>query len=165
MATISPVVSTAAPIITITTQENAITYDQILASLGTMVYGAELIYIYGASNQQIAQPFYYVHTDVNGNADQKYLPFAIDPNQSQTSLYYETNKEQIVFDGLSSLSFDLLPNSSAYLKFYTEVKASRDLLDLHYNNLFVDIQDREGVKFFHDFKDYLIDKEDEKPKL
>jgi hypothetical protein len=164
MATISPTISTAAPIVTIDTQESGVSYDQILASLGTMVYGAEMIYIYGATNQQIAQPFYYVHTDVNGNADQKFLPFSVDPFQTQTSLYYETTKEQIVFDGLSSLSFDLLANSTVYLKFYTQVEANRDLLDLHYNNLFVQVEDVEGVKFFHDFKDYLIDKEEEKPK-
>jgi hypothetical protein len=162
MPTVSPTISTAAPLITITTQEGGVTYDQILASLGSMVYGAELIYIYGASNQQIAQPFYYTHTDVNGNADQKYLPFAIDPNQTQTALYYESNKTEVVFDGLSSLTFDLLPNSDVYLKFYTEVKANRDLLDLRYNNLFVEVQNDQGVEFFHDFKDYLIDKEDEK---
>jgi len=100
MPTVAPTISTATPLITITTQEGGVTYDQILASLGSMVYGAELIYIYGASNQQIAQPFYYTHTDVNGNADQKYLPFAIDPNQSQTSLYYESNKTEVVFDDI-----------------------------------------------------------------
>jgi len=161
MPSIVPTVTTSAPIITIDTQESGVTYDQILASLGSMVYGAELIYIYGSSNQQIAQPFNYTHTSVNGNADQKYLPFSIDPNQSQTALYYETNKMEVVFDGLSSLTFDLLPNSTVYLKFYTEVKANRDLLDLHYSNLFVQVEDMEGVKFFHDFKDYLIDKEDE----
>ena len=162
MPTISPTISTAAPIITITTQEGGVTYDQILASLGSMVYGAELIYIYGASNQQIAQPFYYVHTDVNGNADQKYLPFAIDPYQDQTALYYESNKKEVVFDGKSSLTFDLLPNSNVYLKFYTEVNATRDLLDLRFNNLFIEVENDQGVKFFHDFVDYLIDNEDEK---
>lgn len=162
MPAIVPIVVTASPIITIDTQESGVTYNQLLASLGSMVYGAEMIYIYGTSNQQIAQPFYYQHTDVNGNADKTYLPFTIDPNQSQTSLYYETNKDEVVFDGLSSLTFDLLPNSTVYLKFYTEVKANRDFLDLHYNNLFVEVENREGVKFFHDFKDYLIDKEDEK---
>jgi hypothetical protein len=162
MPTVSPTISTAAPLITITTQEGGVTYDQILASLGSMVYGAELIYIYGATNQQIAQPFYYVHTDVNGNADEKYLPFAIDPYQDQPSLYYESNKTEVVFDGKSSLTFDLLPNSTVYLKFYTEVKANRDMLDLRYNNLFVEVEKDQGVEFFHDFKDYLIDKEDEK---
>jgi hypothetical protein len=162
MATISPTISTAAPLITITTQEGSVTYEQILASLGSMVYGSELIYIYGASNQQIAQPFYYTHTDVNGNADQKYLPFSIDPNQSQTALYYETNKDEVVFDGLSSLTFDLLANSTVYLKFYSQVAANRDLLDRYYNNLFIEVEKDQGVQFFHDFKDYLIDKEDEK---
>jgi hypothetical protein len=162
MATISPTISTAAPLITITTQEGSVTYEQILASLGSMVYGAELIYIYGGSNQQIAQPFYYTHTDVNGNADQKYLPFSIDPNQSQTALYYETNKDEVVFDGLSSLTFDLLANSTVYLKFYSQVAANRDLLDRYYNNLFIEVEQDQGVEFFHDFKDYLIDQEDEK---
>lgn len=164
MASVTPTITTQAPLVTIDTQESGVTYDQILASLGTMVYGTELIYIYGASNQQIAQPFYYTHTDVNGNADQKYLPFSIDPNQSQTSLYYETNKNEIVFDGLSSLNFNLLPSSTVYLKFYTEVKEIRSSLDRYYNNLFIELEDREGVKFFHDFKDYLIDKEDENQK-
>lgn len=157
MASVTPTISTQSPLITIETQETGVTYDQILASQGTMVYAAELIYIYGASNQQIAQPFYYVHTDVNGNADEKILPFSIDPYQGQTSLYYESNKEEIVFDGLSSLTFDLLPNSNVYLKFYTQVKSNRDLLDLNYNNLFVEVEEIEGAKFFHDFKDYLID--------
>jgi hypothetical protein len=158
MPQISPVVTTA-PMVLVDTQEGSVTYDEILASLGTMVYGAELIYIYSQSNQQIAQPFYYQHTDIDGRADQTYLPFTIDPYQDQSSLYYETNKDEIVFDGLSSLTFNLLPNSSVYLKFYTEVKANRDLLDLHYNNLFIELENREGVKFFHDFKDYLLDDE------
>lgn len=137
-----------------------VTYSQILASLGTMVYGAEFIYLSSDSYTQVAQTFQYLHFDSNGNQIVTYLPFVIDPYQNQPAIYYETNEDEIVLDGFSSLTFSLEPNKIVYFKAFTLVESnSLQLNDLH-NDAFQDVEEAEGVQFFKDFCNYLIDEED-----
>jgi hypothetical protein len=136
---------------------SGVSYAQILQSLGTMVYGAEFIYVYSSSYTQIAQAYQYLHFDANGNQAQTYLPFAVDPYQNQPALYYETNSDEIVFDGFSSLTFNLMPNATIYFKAYFDVVSNSLLLNKLHKDSFQEIEATEGVKFFDDYCNYLID--------
>jgi len=157
MIVISPSLSTSTSASVTSPQ---VTYSQILASLGTMVYGAEFIYLASDTFQQIAQIFAYVHFSSNGNRIETSLPFTIDPYQDQASIYYETNPSEIILDGFSSLSFTLNPNSILYFKMYTLVSSNSLQLNLLRDDNFQDLERIEGYGFFYDFCNYLIDEED-----
>lgn len=153
--TFTPMIS----IITGVTFQPVLTYNQILQSLGVNVYGAEFIYVYGDTYTQISQPMTYNHFDSNGNSITSILPFSVDPYQSQTAKYYETNPDEVVLDGFSSLAFNLSPNSTLYFKMFALVNSNSLYLDETNLNAFQEYELRE-VKFFDDFCNYLIDKED-----
>lgn len=158
VSVISPIVTTSTPFGNITS--NTVTYAQILSSLGTFVYGGEFIYMATNTYTQISQPFKYLHFDANGNQIVTYLPFAIDPYQSQPSIYFETNPDEIVLDGFSSLTFNLEPNNVVYFKTFVLVTSMTGFLDDIEQTNFQNLEQAEGVKFFDDFCNYLIDEED-----
>jgi hypothetical protein len=134
-----------------------VTYQQILSSLGTFVYGVEFIYLAAETFSQISVPFNYLHFDSNGNQIQTYLSFDVDPYQKLPSKYYNTNSTEIVLDGFSALTFDLEPNSVLYFKAFVEVKSNSLTLDEISPNAFIQLENQQGFKFFDDFCNYLID--------
>jgi hypothetical protein len=157
MVLISPSLSTST---SASVSSPQVTYSQILASLGTMVYGGEFIYLASDTFQQVGQIFAYVHFNSNGDRIETSLPFTIDPYQDQPTIYYETNPKEIILDGFSSLSFTLNANSTLYFKIYTVVSSmSMRLNELHYDN-FQDLERIEGFGFYNEFCNYLIDEED-----
>ncbi len=156
MAAITPVITTSStPMVSITSDN--VTYQQILASLGTFVYGVEFIYLSAETFSQISVPFKYFHFDSNGNQIQTYLSFDVDPYQKLPSKYYNTNPTEILLDGFSALTFDLEPNSVLYFKTFVEVKSNTLLLDEITPNAFTELENQQGLKFFDDFCNYLID--------
>jgi len=157
MIVISPSLSTSTSA-TITTPQ--VTYSQILASLGTMVYGSEFIYMASDSYLSIIQTFSYVHFSANGNRIQTFLPFTLDPYQAASSIYYETNPDEIILDGFSSLSFTLKANSTIYFKMYTLVSSNSLQLNELHDDAFQDLEKLQGFGFFYDFCNYLIEEED-----
>lgn len=157
MVLISPSLSTST---SASVSSPQVTYSQILASLGTMVYGGEFIYLASDTFQQVGQIFSYVHFNSNGDRIETSLPFTIDPYQDQATIYYETNPKEIILDGFSSLSFTLNANSTLYFKIYTVVSSmSMRLNELHYDN-FQDLERIQGFGFYNEFCNYLIDEED-----
>lgn len=154
----TPIVSVVSPLANISSP--TISYNQILQSLGTFVYGAEFIYIYTSSYVQLGQDFKYLHFDANGNQIVTYLTIGIDPYQDQSATYYETNPEEIVLDGFSSLTFNLLPNQTVFFKTFVTVDSISGYLNEFNPDNFQQVEKAEGVKFFDDFCNYLIDEED-----
>lgn len=152
---IPPVISVTSSSISVTGV--GITYQQFLNSLGSWNYGTEFIYMSATNNQQINQAVQYFHFDSNGNQVQAYLSFDVDPYQFQPSIYYETEKDEIVFDGFSSLTFSLIANSIVFLKFYTEIIYMAGELDSKNGSPFQQLEESEGVKFFDEYCNYIID--------
>jgi hypothetical protein len=140
-----------------------VTYSQFLQSLGTYNYGAEFFYLSGASFQQIGQPILYNHFDSNGNSVSTVLPFTVDPYQAQPSTYYEVESDQIILTGLSSLNFLFFKNSTLLFKFFaTIVYLGNELDDKGFfmgDNAFEDFESEQGLNFFQDYCNYLIDKD------
>ncbi len=162
MAAITPIVtSPITPILSIAmpvgVQGTGITYSQFLLSLGKYNYGAEFFYMSADNYPQIGQPFFYTQFDSNGNQIATIMPFAIDPYQSQPSIYYESDPELIIFTGLSSLTFLVYANSRVYLKFFATIAYLGNELDDIQDNNFEEIEIAEGVKFFDDYCNYLIE--------
>ena len=155
---ITPVISVSMPI---QTSPAGITYSQFLQSLGKYNYGVEYFYIFASTIQEIGQPVYYNHFDANGNSVTTYLPFAVDPYQARPALFYETESDQIILTGLSSLQFIVYANKTIYLKFFATITYLGNELDdknsFSGDNLFEELEKVEGVDFFDDYCNYLID--------
>lgn len=152
-----PMVSAVPPTSSISTP--TITYNQLMNSLGTYNYGSEFFYLSANSYKQIGQPFFYTHFDAAGNQISTYLPFAIDPYQSRSSIYYETRPDEIIFDGFSSLTFTLYAQELVYFKMFSLVEYVGGDLEQYGDNNFETLENAEGVKIFDDYCNYLIDQE------
>lgn len=153
-STISPVISIAFPV---GINGTGITYAQFIKSLGIYNYGTEFFYMSSSTYTQVGQPVFYNHFDANGNSVSTFLPFAVDPYQSQPSIYYETESDQIVLTGLSSLQFIVYSGNTVYFKFFATITYIGNELDAQGDNPFKDLEDAEGIKFFEDYCNYLID--------
>lgn len=155
---VTPIISVSMPYSIVGT---GITYAQFLQSLGSYSYGAEYFYLSTTSYQQIGQPFFYNHFDANGNSISTFLPFSVDPYQSQPSIFYETEPDQIILTGLSSLQFNLFSQNTIFFKFFAQVTyMGNELDDKNSNsgdNLFEEIEKNEGISFFDDYCNYIID--------
>lgn len=167
MAAITPITSSITPAISITFPSGiagvGITYNQFLNSLGSYNYGAEFFYLSASTYTQVGQPVYYNHFDSNGNSITTFLPFAVDPYQSQPSIYYETNSDEIIITRLSSMQFNLEPNTTVYFKFFATItylgNEFDDNRDQDGYDLFTEIEKKESMDFFSDYCDYIIDED------
>ena len=156
------ITSTSTPIISITMPPTSVqgvgmTYNQFMNSLGKYNYGIEFFYMSADTYQQIGQPVYYTRFTADGNQIATIMPFSVDPYQSQPSIYFEADPEVIILTGLSSLTFNFFPNSVIYLKFFVTIAYIGNELDDEQINNFEEIEVREGVSFFEDYCNYLID--------
>jgi hypothetical protein len=161
----SPMISVIPPSVTsvganLSVVTPTITYNQLVNSLGTYDYGAIFFYISGTTFQQINQPFFYTHFDAAGNQISTYLPFTVDPYQKLPSLYYDkVSPEEIIFDGFASLTFTSYANSIVYFKMYALIAFMAGMGERFGDNNFETIEKLEGVSFFEDYCNYLIDQE------
>jgi hypothetical protein len=162
-----PTVTTISPSISIAFPSGisgvGITYNQFLNSLGKYNYGAEFFYLSSTSFTQVGQPVYYNHFDANGNSITTFIPFAVDPYQSQPSIFYEVNSDEIIFTNLSSMQLVVEPNTTLYFKFFATITYLGNELDDKKDesgfDLFTEIERRESVNFFSNYCDYLIDED------
>lgn len=135
------------------------TYQQILQSMGSYVYGSNFIYIAASTYSEITQAVFYNHFNAAGNQVQTYLPFSVDPYQLQPTLYYQTDEEDIVFDGFSSMTINISQNSIVYLKFYMTISYMASALDAYSDDAFRKLEKIQGIDFFDGYCNYLIDSE------
>lgn len=154
---VTPMVSVVLPYTAV--QGVGITYQQFLNSLGKYDYGVDFFYMSAQNYQQIFQPWFYNHTDVNGNQQSVQLVMAVDPYQLQPSIFYETLPQEVIFDSQSTVTFSLLNQSTVYLKMYCTIEYVSGPMDEKRSDNFADVEDAEGVGFFDDFCSYIIDEE------
>jgi hypothetical protein len=152
-----PMVSAVPPSSSISTP--TITYSQLMQSLGTYVYGSEFFYLSSTTFKQINQPFFYTHFDAAGNQMSSYLAFAVDPYQQLPAIYYETSPNEVIFDGFSSLTFDLYAQELVFFKMFALIEYVGGDLEQFGDNNFEEVEKAEGVKIFDDYCNYLIDQE------
>lgn len=103
-------------------------YSTIVESMGSFVYGIEGVYIKAENVEQILQNFTFNRYDVNGNLQNFVDVITVDPYQRQASVNTSLVGKDIVFDGRTSLSFEILPNENVNIGFYTKQMANRDCL-------------------------------------
>lgn len=159
-STISPTISIAFPL---GISGVGITYNQFLNSLGKYNYGVEFFYLSSTSFTQIGQPVFYNHFDANGNSITTFIPFAVDPYQSQPSIFYEVNSDEIIITNLSSMQLVVEAGTTLYFKFFATITYLGNELDDRRDetgfDLFTEIEKKESMNFFSGYCDYLIDEE------
>jgi hypothetical protein len=130
-----------------------ITYAQFLGSLGTFVYGIEQMYLASSTLSQLQQNVFYNIFDSSGRGNSRTIPIQIDSYQKQSSLVINTNSNDVALNQNSTLSFNLVANSTLQLKLFTKIEKI--------NNGFKEGTDafsefnRNNGNFFNNYYDYL----------
>jgi hypothetical protein len=103
-------------------------YESILNSMGSFVYGINDIYLKTTSYPQILKGFKVEQYDVSGyikSFDQKPT---VDPYQYQKSVFFKMTKENVVLNGQTNFYLSVLPNETIYMNIYVTELALRDYL-------------------------------------
>jgi hypothetical protein len=103
-------------------------YQSILNSMGSFVYGVDEIYIKANSNSQILNGLIVEQYDVNGYIRSFEQRPTIDPYQYQNSVFFKMAKENVVLNGQTSIDMNILPNEVVFMVIYVEQLALRDYL-------------------------------------
>ena len=101
-------------------------YNTILNSQSGYVYGLLESYIHTLSVEQLFQPYLYNRYDVNGNLESYTENVLIDPYQIINARTFKPLKDNVVFDGRTSMAFTILPNEIINLVIYVLQIANAD---------------------------------------
>lgn len=126
MAIYTPTVTTYGDGVVSVVSQDATSYDTLLNSMGSFVYGVSEIYIKANDNDQISESFKFNRYDVNGTLESFVDAPTIDPYQYQSSIFLDMKRDNVILDGRTNLNFTILPNESVSLILYTEQMANRD---------------------------------------
>ncbi len=121
-------------------------YESILNSMGSFVYGVDSVYLKANSNSQILNGFTIEQYDVSGYIKSFEQKPTIDPYQYQNSVFFKLAKENVVLNGQTTFDLNVLANEVIYMVIYTEQLTLRDYLS---GNSFLDND------FFKNFSDVL----------
>ena len=121
-------------------------YESILNSMGSFVYGVEKVYVKANSNSQILNGFKVEQYDVSGYIRSFEQKPTIDPYQYQKSVFFKMTKENVVLNGQTTFDLNVLPNEVIYMNIYVNQLALRDYVS---KTSFFDND------FFNNFKDVL----------
>lgn len=132
----------------------SLSYLDFVNALSALVYKVKQIFLEAQSNKQILEPLSYNQIDSNGNAYANNLKPRIDPYQYRSSLLQKADNFEVVLNGLSSLSFNLLPGEMVGISLCTDRKSFFDALDAVSKNNFKRIDDNLGnLELFENYKD------------
>jgi hypothetical protein len=128
MATYTPTITTYGDGVVSVVSTDGTSYETILNSMGSFVYGVSEMYIKADSNDQILESFKFNRYNVNGNLESFVDAPTIDPYQYQSSIFLDMKRDDVVLDGRTNLNFSILPNESVSLILYTNQMSNRDCL-------------------------------------
>lgn len=111
MPSFSPTILVTTPPLLIT-MAGGITYEEFVFMLGVLNLQVRQLFIESQDGQQVDNNLKYHILDSSGLTSQNTLKPRKDPYQRQNSLYFRPEKGNVLLNGLSTLSFDLLPNQT-----------------------------------------------------
>ena len=124
-------------------------YEQIVNSMGSFVYGVDSMYIQSNSTEQILKPIVFSQYDVNGTREGYSQITTVDPYQFQSSITFDLARQNVVLNGRTTLNTELLPNEFIRMNLYTSDVSNRALLGGK------DIFQEDD--FYHDYTDVIDD--------
>lgn len=152
----SPVITVLPPSISVGLP--TITYSQFINSLGTYNYGASFFYMHASglkAFQQINQAFNYTRFDSNGDLVKTNLIFTVDPYQQLPATFYDSDEEDVVFNGFSSLLFTLLANTTVHFKMQALISYVTEGLNQFGDGNQAQVAESLDIQFNDDYCDYL----------
>lgn len=99
-------------------------YFMIQNSMGSFQYGVNEIYIQSDTTQQLLQGLSFRSYDVNGDIAIFLNVTTVSPYQYQNSLFLKPVRNDVVLDGRTSISFNLLPSENVNFVFYVTEQAN-----------------------------------------
>ena len=103
-------------------------YESILNSMGSFVYGVNEVYMKTNSNSQILKGFKVEQYDVNGYIKSFEQKPTIDPYQYQKSVFFKMTKENVVLNGQTTFDLSMLPNEVVFMSIYVNELTLRNYL-------------------------------------
>jgi len=126
MAIYTPTVTTYGDGVVSVVSTDSTSYNTLLNSMGSFIYGVSEMYIKANDNDQVLESFKFNRYNVNGNLESFVDAPTIDPYQYQSSIFLDMKGQGVVLDGRTNLNFTILPNESVSLILYTEQMSNRD---------------------------------------
>jgi hypothetical protein len=108
-------------------------YNTILNSQSGYVYGLIKTYLHTISIDQLFEPYLYNRYDVNGNIESYTENVLIDPYQVINARTFKPIKDNVIFDGRTSIAFSILPNEIINMVIYAvEIANSNFVTPTHF---------------------------------
>jgi len=128
MPTYIPTVTTFVNGVVSVTSTDGTSYQSILNSMGSFVYGVDEVYLKANSNSQILNGFVVEQYDVNGYIKSFEQKPTIDPYQYQKSVFFKMARENVVLNGQTTIDMSILPNEVVFMNIYVNELTMRDYL-------------------------------------
>jgi hypothetical protein len=110
------------------TSTDATRYSSIINSQSGFSYGLLETYINTKTTNQLFQPYQYNRYDVNGNLEAYTENVLIDPYQLVSAVKFKPLKDNVVFDGRTSMAFSILPNEIINMVLFVEQISNADFV-------------------------------------
>jgi hypothetical protein len=123
-----PTVTTFVNGVVSVTSTDGTSYQSILNSMGSFVYGVDEVYLKANSNSQILNGFTVEQYDVNGYIKSFEQKPTIDPYQYQKSVFFKMARENVVLNGQTTIDTSILPNEVVFMNIYVNELTMRDYL-------------------------------------
>lgn len=114
-------------VITVTSQTGT-SYEQIINSMGSFVYGVDSMYVQSNSTQQVLEPILFSQYDVNGTREAYSQITTVDPYQYQSSITFDLARQNVVLNGRTTLNTLMLPNEFLRMNLYTSNLSNKAIL-------------------------------------
>lgn len=124
-----------------------VTYEQIQNSMGSYLYEIKQMYLKSNTVSQLAVPLFFNQYDSNGNLEAFNQIMTVDPYQYQPSTFFDLVNKNLVLNGRTTLSTEILPNEDVTMIIYTIELSNKSLLEGK------DMFDEDD--FFKDFNDVI----------
>jgi hypothetical protein len=105
-----------------------LSYNTILNSQSGYVYGLIKTYLHTLSVDQLFEPYLYNRYDVNGNIESYTENVLIDPYQIINARTFKPIKNNVIFDGRTSMAFSILPNEIINMVIYANQIANANFV-------------------------------------
>jgi SepF-like predicted cell division protein (DUF552 family) len=126
----TPTITTISNPVGITTANpNALSYQQLLATLNWITYEAKEIYIKANSIQQVSQLFTINTVAPTGEVKINNLIPLVDPEQFQSVIDMSLQKATLIIDDLTTLRFTLLPGETVQIDIWADTVSFNYLLN------------------------------------
>jgi len=123
-----PIINDGFTINTYGSGSSAVTYNQILSSMGSYQYKIKQLHLYTTNVAQLSSSFNFIKQLPTGEAITTVESVNVSPNQVQPSFYWNLKDKGIVLDNNTMMQFQLMPYAFVQMMIYVDFNTSSNLL-------------------------------------